>query len=417
MALRSRSRAVMEILARGEAPGPESSVSKVLADRHRAAPSTTWPARCSHPDLDLGTADELDFWQEHYLYSRASSSIYGGSRQIQLNVIGKLMVTRGSTSEASRPEEEQALRSNVAEAIERAGDGRSALDGLDWWSFAGRPADAFGRAAFSAWFEHQGAQLATSPALAGTSGVDVAAALGEAPETLALAVGKDSEGLLVTGFDAATRTVVDASGRGVRAIPVNGATASPSRAFDAELVVRVAADVDAARDVDIDTRALDRSRSLARIGIACEILGASRHLLGLAIAHANEREQFGQPIARFQAIQHMISECQIEVSTLEALCRAALEEWSVGDGTALATLVKAQAGRDGRAIAQRALQCFGAIGFTAEHPHNLYSRRIHTLDVLLGDYASLRRQLGRDLVATGHAPRGVQAWRPEDPTA
>lgn len=411
VALRCRSREVMETLARGEEPGPESSVTKVLAidtEQHFYDVARD----VLSPGLDLGTADEIDFWQEHYFYSRASS-VYGGSRQIQLNVIGKLMTTRGSAAEANRPEEEQALRASVADAIDGADDGRTALDGLDWWAFAREPGDAFGRAAFSAWFEQQGAALVTSPALAGTIGAPVAELLGVPPQELALVVGRHGDDLLVTGLDAQTRFAIDLSDGVVRAFATEGMRALSSRAFDAALVTRLPAGREAPRAIELDAAALERSLALARTGVACEILGASRRLLGLAVRHANEREQFGQPIAGFQAIQHLISESQIEISALEALCCAALEEWCAGEGAVLATIAKARAGRDGRAIAQRALQCFGALGFTDEHPHHRYSRRIHTLDALLGDSSTLRRQLGEALVATGRAPRGIEAWRPD----
>ena len=131
----------------------------------------------------------------------------------------------------------------------------------------------------------------------------------------------------------------------------------------------------------------------------------------LAVAHANPRGQVGQPIAGFQAIQPPLAESQVDVSVLAELCRASLEGWCAGDASDLAKAVKALAGRVGLAVAQRALQCFGAIGFTEEHDHHRYSRRIHTLDAILGSHYALQRELGAALVESGHAPRGMRAWR------
>ena len=413
IALRCRSREVMEILAAGREPGPESSVSKVLAidteqDFYDAA------REILSPGLDLGTAPDIDFWNEHYLYSRASS-VYGGSRQIQLNVIAKLMISRGATAAASEEEEEEvaALRASVSEAIEQNASGREALEGLDWWSFAGTPADSFGRAAFSTWFEGQGASRVTSPALAGVRCAPIANELGVRPDEMALAVDESAGRLLVVGFDESTRWIAAERAEGPVAFEATGLTACESQALDGGLVARVDVDPHSARTIEVDASALARAADLGRVGAACEILGASRALLAMAIEHSNEREQFGQPIARFQAIQHLISESQIEISALEALCKAALEEWSAGGGRELAAITKAQAGRDGRSIAQRALQCFGAIGFTAEHDHHRYSRRIHTLDVVLGSYPTLRRALGAEVVESGRAPRCIQIWHPE----
>ncbi|MCE2392515.1 MAG: acyl-CoA dehydrogenase family protein [Proteobacteria bacterium] len=412
MALRCVSRRVMEILARGEAPGPESSVSKVLlVDTEQHLYDVVRSVLSS--GFDLGTCPDVHSWHERYLYSRAAG-VYGGSRQIQLNVIAKLLLTRGSApgTGGEDAEELQAVRATVAEALEKSEDTREALDGLDWWSFAASPDDAFGRAAFAAWFEGQGRRLATGPALAGVAHSAVAEALGAEPSELALALPAEGAGeWLVCGLDDGTRWLALETGPGSFAVvPAEGLEIQASKALDAELVVRVSAQGEV-RPVEIDARAHARAVALARVAAAYEILGASRALLERAIAHTGEREQFGQPIGQFQAIQHLLAEAQVEVSALADLCEAALEEWSGGDGDDIARAAKAFAGRAGLAVAQRALQCFGAIGFTHEHDHHLYSRRIHTLDALWGRHRELRRELGSELVRSGLAPRGIDAWR------
>jgi alkylation response protein AidB-like acyl-CoA dehydrogenase len=103
---------------------------------------------------------------------------------------------------------------------------------------------------------------------------------------------------------------------------------------------------------------------------------------------------------------------QVALSALAHTCTAALEQWSAGDARDIARVAKAVAGRSGVAIAQHALQCFGAIGFTEEHVHPLYQKRILVLDMLLGSSFELRRELAKALVETGRAPRCVQIWRP-----
>ena len=131
------------------------------------------------PGLDIGTAEDTLRWQDQYLYSRASS-VYGGSREIQLNVIAKLLVSRGG-SEIEEDEERAAVRQSIAEAIDQGDDGDEALDGLDWWTYAAAPGDEFGRSAFAAWFEEQGRSLATSSALAGVRAAAVASELAAQP--------------------------------------------------------------------------------------------------------------------------------------------------------------------------------------------------------------------------------------------
>jgi len=412
VALRCRARAVMEILARGEEPGPESSVSKVLAiDGEQFFYDSA--REILSPELDLGSCEDVDFWHEHYLYSRASS-VYGGSRQIQLNVIAKLLITRGSSAQA-RDDESHAVYESVREAIEQARDGRAALEGLDWWSFAASPEDAFGRAAFSAWFEGQGRTLSVSPALAGVRLSDAARELAVSPSELALGV-EAGNTWLCSGLDAQTRFIVVDTGKRRLACSAESLPNHPSRAFDAALLRRVELDLETAREIRCDAKDDARAEALARLAASFEILGASRRLLEEAVRHTSEREQFGQAIANFQAIQHLLSESQIDISALEELCASALEEWSAGEAGDFARVTKAHAGRAGRDIAQRALQCFGAIGFTEEHMQHLYSRRIHTLDAVLGSHYQLRRQLGAALLEGKAAPRCIQAWRPSAAT-
>jgi alkylation response protein AidB-like acyl-CoA dehydrogenase len=80
-------RTVGEFLS-GGAVGPESSSVKLLmaeAEQRLAATAVELlgPALL---EADLDTADEDQFWQETYLYSRAAS-VYGGTRQVQRNII------------------------------------------------------------------------------------------------------------------------------------------------------------------------------------------------------------------------------------------------------------------------------------------------------------------------------------------
>jgi len=407
LTLRCRSRAVVEILARGDAPGPESSVTKVLAidtEQHFYEVAREILA----PQLDLGTLEDWHFWQEHYLYSRAAS-VYGGSKQIQYNVIAKLLVSQGG-EQRHETDDVAAVRRSVSEALEQSPSGREALEGLDWWSFAACPEDTLGRTAFAALFEGQGETHATSPALAGVRGAAVASALGAEPGEVAMGI-RAGDQVLATGLDGSTKWLaVEGADGSVEAFDAAGLIAEASDALDGGLLARVGT-LPAGRRVAVDPAVHARALDLARVAASFEILGAGTALLDHAVRHTNEREQFGQPISRFQAIQHILSQSQIELSALRETC-SALEEWIGGEATDIAKVAKALAGRSGLTVAQNALQCFGAIGFTQEHVHHLYQKRIHTLDMMYGSYYALRKEMGSAIVETGSAPRGIQVWRP-----
>lgn len=159
-----------------------------------------------------------------------------------------------------------------------------------------------------------------------------------------------------------------------------------------------------------------RSARLGRIAAAHEMLGAAEGALDLALEHAAVREQFGQPIGRFQAVRHLLAWASADLAAIEGVCRqavvlggAAPDRWDA--------IAKALAGRNGKRVCERALQVLGAVGFTDEHDHHHFHARVLALDVLLGSSSELARSLGarlrtgrvdpripRALLAVGGAP-------------
>jgi acyl-CoA dehydrogenase len=97
--------------------------------------------------------------------------------------------------------------------------------------------------------------------------------------------------------------------------------------------------------------------------------GAARRVLDLSLRHAAEREQFGRPIARFQAVQQLLAGLAGEAMLLETAAEAATAAYGAG-GPAAETAVacaKADAGRAAGAVATAAHQIHGALGATHEH--------------------------------------------------
>jgi acyl-CoA dehydrogenase len=107
-------------------------------------------------------------------------------------------------------------------------------------------------------------------------------------------------------------------------------------------------------------------------------LGAAKRALELSCAYATVREQFGRPLARFQAIQHHLAEMAGEVSISEAAISAAVSSLDangeVSEFAAAAT--KVQADVAAACVARLAHQVHGAIGFTNEHDLRLSTLRL-----------------------------------------
>jgi len=137
-----------------------------------------------------------------------------------------------------------------------------------------------------------------------------------------------------------------------------------------------------------------------QVAIAHELVGASQKMLELARTHALEREQFGRPIAGFQAIRHRLADAYVAVEGSQACVAAA---WD--DGTPMAaTVAKAVAGWGAAVVRKQAQQVLGGMGYTTEHPLHRYLRRTLVLDQLLGSSRTLTRELGQRLLTLRDVP-------------
>jgi len=104
-----------------------------------------------------------------------------------------------------------------------------------------------------------------------------------------------------------------------------------------------------------------------RVGIGAQMLGLAEGALEGAIAHALEREQFGQKIGTFQAVQHLIAECATDIETIRLhvynAARRRESGLSIEKEGAMAKLV---ASRIAESVASRCVDVFGGIGVTKE---------------------------------------------------
>jgi alkylation response protein AidB-like acyl-CoA dehydrogenase len=104
-----------------------------------------------------------------------------------------------------------------------------------------------------------------------------------------------------------------------------------------------------------------------RIGVAAQMLGLAEGALEGAVAHVLEREQFGQKIGEFQAVQHLLAECATDIETVRLHCYNAARRreagLSIDKEGAMSKLV---AGRIAESVASRCIDAYGGIGVTKE---------------------------------------------------
>lgn len=159
----------------------------------------------------------------------------------------------------------------------------------------------------------------------------------------------------------------------------------------------VPADALLARDGVLD--AVDEALDLGRLMQSAELAGVARQALADSVAYLNTRQQFGRPLASFQALQHRLVDAAMQVelaanSLLDALDALAARP---GDATlrkTVASRTKARAARAGLEAARLAIQLHGAIGYTEECDVSLYFRSALHLAAWLGNAAAHRQRYG-----------------------
>jgi alkylation response protein AidB-like acyl-CoA dehydrogenase len=128
---------------------------------------------------------------------------------------------------------------------------------------------------------------------------------------------------------------------------------------------------------------------LAIVAMGAEALGSMQALLEATVEYTKTREQFGQPIGKFQALQHRMADMYMKVEETRSLVLNAaiqIDEDSEESAAACAGL-KVKLAEAGRYVAQEAVQLHGGIGMTDELSVGHHYKRLMVLSRLYGDEA------------------------------
>ena len=145
--------------------------------------------------------------------------------------------------------------------------------------------------------------------------------------------------------------------------------------------------------------AVERVLDLARVALAGEQAGATRHCLTQTVDYAKTRIQFGRPIGGFQAIKHMAADLLLESESAISAARHAAQALADGGPEAPAAVsLAAFACADAFVTtAATSIQMHGGIAFTWAHPAHLYLRRARADAQLLGTPAFYRERYVQQL--------------------
>jgi alkylation response protein AidB-like acyl-CoA dehydrogenase len=130
---------------------------------------------------------------------------------------------------------------------------------------------------------------------------------------------------------------------------------------------------------------LDRAVDEAIAAHTAEALGCMRVLLDATVAYSKTRKQFGQPIGKFQALQHRMVDMFVALEQSVSSVLLATLKLDTPERGKWVSAAKAQTGNAGRKIGQEAIQIHGGMGMTDELNVGHYFKRLTMLDTLYGN--------------------------------
>jgi butyryl-CoA dehydrogenase len=123
-----------------------------------------------------------------------------------------------------------------------------------------------------------------------------------------------------------------------------------------------------------------------RIGIASQALGIAQAALEAAVDYAQERQAFGAPIAKLQAIQFKIADMAMRVEGARLLTWRAAILKDQGDAryTKEAAMAKLAASETATFVSHQAIQVFGGNGYVTEYPVERHYRDARITEIYEG---------------------------------
>jgi pimeloyl-CoA dehydrogenase small subunit len=180
--------------------------------------------------------------------------------------------------------------------------------------------------------------------------------------------------------------LVPANAKGVRAkgYPTQDGLRAANVTFEQ---VEVGADAvlgDAEKGLPLVERVVDE----ARIALCSEAVGAMDESLKTTIEYLKTRQQFGQNIGKFQALQHRGSDMFVALEQARGITMYGTMAVSYDDAKERSTAIaatKVQVGRSLKYIGQQSIQLHGGVGMTMEYKIGHYFKRLTMIESTFGD--------------------------------
>jgi len=140
---------------------------------------------------------------------------------------------------------------------------------------------------------------------------------------------------------------------------------------------------------------------IGRVAVAAQSLGISKAAYEVALKYAKERNQFGQPIANFQAIQFMLADMYVKIRASEGLTY--FVAWLADRGqkiTLHASVAKLFASEAALDITDEAIQILGGVGYTRDFPVERLHRDAKIMTIGEGTSEIQRLVIARNIISS-----------------
>lgn len=130
------------------------------------------------------------------------------------------------------------------------------------------------------------------------------------------------------------------------------------------------------------------------------MIGLARQAFRMSIDYAHHRQQFGGPISRFQAIQHMLADMATGLYACEGMMMAAAKRADAGhDVRKEASMCKLFISEKCFEIADKAMQIHGNVGVTKNHPVEFIFRRLRLYRIVTGTSEIQRNTVAKAILS------------------
>ena len=150
--------------------------------------------------------------------------------------------------------------------------------------------------------------------------------------------------------------------------------------------------------------------NVERLGNATRCLALAQAAYDMAVAHTQERHQFGRPLCEFQGVQWMVADMRVKLEAARLLLYRALSNARAGIPSVIETTsAKLYCNEMARQVADDAIQLHGASGYSTEMPLEYLYRKIRGWSIAGGTVQILRNRLASEIYGRSFSQRPPRA--------